>query len=74
MASKKDDKARKKGQSFRPLGLPGDNAHTGPVFSDFVTGRSNGRRQENMDSLGNRYKSALNGREKRGGKRTKGSQ
>jgi hypothetical protein len=68
MSRPKEDK-----KSFRPLGLPGDNANTGPVFTDFVTGRANGRRQPLMDSLGGRYRSALNGREKRGGARTKGS-
>ncbi len=46
--------------------------YKGPIFGDPVTGRSNGKRQWGMDSLGNRYKSLPNGREKRGGKRTKG--
>lgn len=46
--------------------------HTGPVFGDLITGRSNGKRQWKMDSLGNRYAKLPNGREKRGGSRTKG--
>jgi hypothetical protein len=43
----------------------------GPVFGHLVTGRSNGRRQWAMDSVGGRYKRLPNGREKRGGRRTK---
>jgi hypothetical protein len=49
-----------------------DPIHRGPVFGHPVTGRSNGRRQWAMDSLGNRYAKLPNGREKRGGSRTKG--
>ena len=48
------------------------NPHRGPNFGDPVTGRGNGKRQWAQDSLGNRYVSLPNGREKRGGKRTKG--
>lgn len=44
----------------------------GPIFGDLVTGRSNGRRRWAMDSLGNTYRRLPNGREKRGGSRTKG--
>jgi hypothetical protein len=47
--------------------------HRGPIFSDFVTGRSNGRRRWAMDSLGNTYRKLPNGREKRGGSKTKGN-
>lgn len=47
--------------------------HKGPLFGDLVTGRANGRRRWGMDSLGNTYRSLPNGREKRGGRRTKGS-
>lgn len=46
--------------------------HRGPIFGDLVTGRSNGRRRWAMDSLGNTYAKLPNGREKRGGSRTKG--
>lgn len=49
-----------------------DSSTRGPVFGHLVTGRANGRRQWAMDSLGNRYASLPNGREKRGGSRTKG--
>lgn len=44
----------------------------GPVFTDLVTGRSNGRRAWAQDCLGFRYKKLPNGREKRGGAKTKG--
>lgn len=43
-----------------------------PIFGDLIHGRWNGRRKPYMDSLGNHYKSLPNGREKRGGSRTKG--
>lgn len=43
------------------------------IFGHLVHGRANGKRQWGMDSLGNRYKTLPNGREKRGGRRTKGS-
>jgi hypothetical protein len=45
----------------------------GPIFTNPVTGRWNGRRQWGMDCLGNRYAKLPNGREKRGGSRTKGN-
>jgi hypothetical protein len=45
---------------------------SGPVFGDFIHGRSNGRRRWAMDSLGNTYAKLPNGREKRGGARTRG--
>lgn len=48
-------------------------AMTGPLFTDMVTGRANGRRRSHMDCLGNTYKILPSGREKRGGRRTKGS-
>lgn len=47
------------------------NPHRGPIFGDPLTGRANGKRQWMMDSVGNRYRSLPNGREKRGGRRTK---
>jgi hypothetical protein len=47
--------------------------HRGPVFGDFIHGRANGKRRWAMDSLGNTYRRLPNGREKRGGRRTKSS-
>jgi hypothetical protein len=49
-----------------------DSQHRGPIFGDPVTGRANGRRKWAMDSRGNTYKSLPSGREKRGGRKTKG--
>lgn len=49
------------------------NPHAGPVFGDLIHGRGNGKRQAMMDSRGGRYTKLPNGREKRGGSRTKGS-
>jgi hypothetical protein len=43
----------------------------GPIFGDLVTGRGNGRRRWAMDCLGNTYATLPNGREKRGGRKTK---
>lgn len=48
-------------------------SNSGPVFGDLVHGRWNGKRKWKMDCLGNTYAKLPNGREKRGGKRTKGS-
>ena len=50
-----------------------NEASKGPLFTDLVTGRWNGRRRPMMDCLGNTYKKLPNGREKRGGSRTKGT-
>lgn len=44
-----------------------------PNFTNPVTGLPNGRRRWAMDSLGNTYRKLPNGREKRAGRRTKGS-
>lgn len=48
-------------------------SNKGPVFTDLVTGRANNKRAFAMDCLGFRYRKLPNGREKRGGKKTKGS-
>jgi hypothetical protein len=45
----------------------------GPLFTNLVTGRWNGKRKPYQDSLGNHYTKLPNGREKRGGARTKGT-
>lgn len=50
-----------------------NEANRGPMFGDLVTGRASGRRRWMMDCLGNTYKKLPNGREKRGGSRTKGT-
>ncbi len=49
------------------------DSQKGPLFGDLVHGRWNGRRKPFMDCLGNRYAKLPNGREKRGGRRTKGT-
>lgn len=48
-------------------------SNSGPVFTDPVTGRANGRRRWLMDCLGFTYRSLPTGREKRGGSKTKGN-
>jgi hypothetical protein len=50
-----------------------NEAMQGPLFTDLVSGRANGKRRFKMDCLGNTYKKLPNGREKRGGSRTKGT-
>ena len=46
--------------------------NSGPVFGDLIHGRANGRRRPCMDSRGGRYRRLPNGRERRGGARTRG--